>query len=162
TVIGGNCGFTVAPLSPSDDGYLLRMLARVEGMDVAALASGLDWSWQSFGEWLDRFEGNMGVNAGFMVGHSALQRFVMGDAAIGRAATREQIGEMCRLLHEALTAGGFGFSTSRAISHVDGEGSPVPSRFATLDELLALCEVVGQHPGTQLEALISNELFTPG
>lgn len=54
------------------------MMARVEGMPLEALEHGLDWNWQTFGEFLDLFEGNVGVNAGFMVGHSAIRRLVMG------------------------------------------------------------------------------------
>ena len=29
TILGGNCGFSIAPLSPDASGYLMRMLARV-------------------------------------------------------------------------------------------------------------------------------------
>ena len=81
TVIGGNCGFTIAPLSadPSDGEYLMRMLARVEGMPLESLRDGVPWSWTTTGEYLDAVEKtSLGVNAGFMVGHSAIRRIVMG------------------------------------------------------------------------------------
>src|SRR5688500_14396395 len=88
TVLAGNCGFTIAPLSadPTDGEYLMRMLARVEGMPLESLRDGVPWSWRSTPEYLDAIEGQLGVNAGFMVGHSAMRRIVMGEEANRRQA----------------------------------------------------------------------------
>src|SRR5690606_38329863 len=83
SIVGGNCGFTLAPLHADHADYLRRMMAKVEGMPLAALEKGLDWSWETFEEYLDRLDGRIGVNAGFMVGHCALRRYVMGEDAIG-------------------------------------------------------------------------------
>ncbi|HEY3095470.1 MAG TPA: amidohydrolase family protein [Acidimicrobiia bacterium] len=151
TIVGGNCGFTIAPLAASEADYLMRMLARVEGMPLESLAEGVPWNWQSFGEYLDRLDGTLAVNAGFLVGHSALRRVVMGEAAVGAEATPEQTEQMSALLSESLAAGGLGFSSSQAPTHNDGDGNPVPSRAATRDELISLAGVVGNHPGTTLE-----------
>ena len=93
TVIGGNCGFSLAPAGPEHSRYLAHMMARVEGMPIAALEH-LDWSWDSFGDWLGRLDGSVAVNAGFLVGHSAVRRVVMGEDAVGAAATEDQIGAM--------------------------------------------------------------------
>ena len=93
------------------------------------------------------------MNAGFLVGHCALRRRVMGADAVGGTATAEQIERCARCSHESLAAGGLGLSTSRAFTHSDGDGEPVPSRHAAPDEVLALCEVVREHPGTTLEAI---------
>ncbi|MEI7999921.1 MAG: amidohydrolase family protein [Actinomycetes bacterium] len=155
SVIGGNCGFTLAPLDPSDSEYLRRMMARVEGMPLGALEAGLDWDWTTFGDYLSRFEGNLGVNAGFLVGHCAVRRLVMGADAIGGQPTPEQLEAMQRVLAESLEAGGLGFSSSQAYTHDDGDGSPVPSRHAGEEELLALCDVVRRYPGTSLEYITS-------
>ena len=80
TALAGNCGFTIAPLSddPADAEYLLRMLARVEGMPVDTLRTGVPWNWKTTAEYFDRIEGHLGINLGFMVGHSAIRRVVMG------------------------------------------------------------------------------------
>jgi len=151
TVVGGNCGFTIAPVEPSETDYLTRMLARVEGMPLESLIAGVPYDWRTFGEYLDRIDGSIAVNAGFLVGHSAIRRVVMGDAAVGNEADDEQIAAMRRVLAESIAAGGLGFSSSQATTHNDGDGDPVPSRFATPEELVALCEVTGQHAGTTLE-----------
>ena len=150
TVVGGNCGFTIAPLAASEADYLMRMLSRVEGMPLESLAAGVPWDWQTFGEYLDRLDGTLAVNAGFLVGHSALRRVAMGDRS-HEPATDGDIAAMRRTLGESLAAGGLGFSSSQAPTHNDGDGEPVPSRAATPEELVSLCEVVGDHPGTTLE-----------
>ncbi|WCO67312.1 amidohydrolase family protein [Iamia majanohamensis] len=153
SVISGNCGFTLAPLRAEDAAYTREMMASVEGMSVAALEEGVPWDWETFSDYLDRLEGNVGVNAGFLVGHCALRRYVMGEAAIGNEATTEQIGDMRRVLTDSLEAGGLGFSTTLSRTHSDGDGEPVASRWATTEELVALCEIVGQHDGTTLEGM---------
>jgi N-acyl-D-aspartate/D-glutamate deacylase len=151
SVVGGNCGFTIAPVEPSETEYLTRMLARVEGMPLESLVAGVPYDWRSFGEYLGRLDGTLAVNAGFLVGHSALRRVVMGDDAVGNAAKPEQVDAMTKLLGESLAAGGLGFSSSQATTHNDGNGDPVPSRSATPEELVALAAEAGRHEGTTLE-----------
>jgi N-acyl-D-aspartate/D-glutamate deacylase len=151
TVIAGNCGFTLAPLDPSNAEYLLKMMCKVEGMPEAALQNGVPWSWRTFGQYLDALEGRLGVNAGFLVGHNALRREVMGPDSVGNTATPEQLAAMRALLAESIAAGGMGFSTTLAYTHSDGDGKPVPSRWSDHDEVLALCEVVKDYEGTTLE-----------
>ena len=154
TVIGGNCGFTLAPLRPGDADYIRPMMAKVEGMPLEALERGLAWDWDSFESYLARLDGKVGVNVGFLVGHCALRRSVMGDDAVGNVASEAQIAEMARLLHESLSAGGLGFSSSKAYTHEDGDSNPVPSRASTREEILALTAAVREHPGTTLEFII--------
>ena len=155
TAVGGNCGFSVAPLDPSESDYLMRMLSRVEGMPLSALEAACDWDWTSFESYLERVEGSVGPNIGFLVGHSAIRRVVMGEAACEREATDAELTAMTELLGRSLAEGGLGFSSSLAATHLDDDGRPVPSRFAHHDELLTLCAEVGRHAGTTLE-------FIPG
>ncbi len=164
TVIGGNCGFTIAPLTPQDGDYLMRMLARVEGMPLEALQQGVPWNWHTTAEYLDALDGKLLPNAGFLVGHSALRRVVMHDDANKRAATAAEIELMVVLLRDGLRAGGLGFSSTWSPSHNDHTGSPVPSRHGTREELIALCAEVSQHDGTTLEFIpavgeFSDEVF---
>src|SRR3954453_8873025 len=156
TVFGGNCGFTLAPAAEEHVDYLARLMARVEGIPRPALQQGLSWDWKSFADYLQRVEDHgTAVNAGFLAGHSALRRVVMGEAAVGEAATDDQIEQRERLLPECLDAGAMGFSTPQAHTHNDGDGNPVPSRAATRDELVRLAGAVRSHAGTQLELIIA-------
>src|ERR1700736_1269506 len=88
TALAGNCGFTIAPLSDdaADGDYLMRMLARVEGMPLESLREGVPWNWKSTADYFDEIEGRLGINAGFMVGHSAIRRVVMGEESTARGA----------------------------------------------------------------------------
>ncbi|MGW6543649.1 N-acyl-D-amino-acid deacylase family protein [Streptomyces massasporeus] len=158
TVAGGNCGFTLAPLNPDrpeDADYTRRMMSKVEGMALVALEEGAPWNWHSFGEYLDALEGRIAVNAGFMVGHCALRRYVMGPDAVGGQPSQEQLAAMVRLLREAMDAGAWGLSTTQSSSHSDGDGQPVASRHAQPAELLALSRAVGECEGTQIEAIVA-------
>jgi N-acyl-D-aspartate/D-glutamate deacylase len=151
TVIGGNCGFTLAPIRAEDADYIRRMMAKVEGMPLGALEEGVPWSWSTFDEYLGALEGNLGVNAGFLVGHCAVRRHVMGSARAEEVATDEEIATMRALLAESLAAGGLGFSSSQSRTHSDGDGRPITSRHADRREMLAFCEEVAAHEGTTLE-----------
>ena len=151
TVLGGNCGFSIAPLAADGAEYVKQMMTRVEGMTLAALEGGGSWDWLGFGEYLARLDGKIAVNAGFLAGHSTLRRAVMGERATTDAATADDLAALQTLLHESLAAGALGFSSSLGEGHVDGAGRPIPSRAAAFDEFVALAGVVREHPGTALE-----------
>jgi len=153
TVFGGNCGFSIAPLSgkKADGEYMMSMLARVEGMNLDSLREGVPWDWTSFGSYLGKLDGRTALNAGFMVGHSALRRAVMGERAVGHKATDEELTAMQALLRQSLSEGGLGFSSTYSPTHNDAEGEPVPSRWSSEEELLSLCRVLREFEGTYLE-----------
>jgi N-acyl-D-aspartate/D-glutamate deacylase len=155
TVLGGNCGFTLAPLRPADADYTRRMMQKVEGMPLEALETGVKWGWESFADYLEAVEdAKLAVNAGFLVGHCAIRRYVMGAEATDREATAEEVDRIVALLHESIQAGGLGLSTTLSNTHSDGDGKPVASRKAGKDELLALCKAVGEHEGTFIEGIV--------
>ncbi len=159
TVIGGNCGFTIAPLEPDHGDYLMRMLARVEGMPLASLSEGVPWDWRSFGEYLDSIDGTLMPNAGFLVGHCALRRVVMGERSVGHEATPEELDAMKKMLADSIAAGGLGFSSSWAKTHNDASGEAVPSRHASTTELIELCSVLRSSPAVALEFIPTIERF---
>ena len=152
TVIAGNCGITLAPVARDDEDFMTLLLARVEAIPLESLTQGLTFGWSTFSEFLDVVDRSaLAINVGFLVGHSALRRFVMGEAASDATATDDQIARMEALLGEAIAAGALGFSSSKSRTQLDGDGRPTPPNFAADDELIALSAVTGQHPGTSLE-----------
>jgi len=161
SIVGGFCGFSIAPLTQESAAYIRPMLARVEGMALSTLEQAVPWDWSSFGDFLDRLDGRIGLNAGFFCGHSAIRSIVMGDRAVGEEATREELDQMKALLGKSLSEGAMGFSTTISPSHSDADGNPVPSRWASREELVELASVVADYEGTGLELLPDLE-FGPG
>lgn len=152
TVLAGNCGFSVAPNRPDQREFLGRMFAKVEGMSPVAL-SAVDWCFESFPEFLATMEGRLGVNMACYVGHSAVRRFVMGEAGSEREATDEEVEKMRLVVREAMQSGAAGFSSSHGPTQLDGDGRPVPSRFASIAELEVLCAEAGRHRGGSISYL---------
>jgi N-acyl-D-amino-acid deacylase len=141
TVIAGNCGFSIAPCRPKDRGLIARTLEKVEDMDVASLEAGIPWEFETFPEYLDTVRRRgVGLNFGAYVGHTAIRIYVMGDEAVGRDATEEEVASMRELVVEAMDAGAVGFATSMLPTHSGADGRPIPSRFAAQGELESLLE----------------------
>ena len=159
TVISGNCGFTIAPLEAEHGEYMMEMLARVEGMPLTSLQEGVPWHWRTFGEYLDAIDGTLMPNAGFLVGHSALRRTVMGERSVGEFASEDELQSMKELLAESISAGGLGFSSSWAKTHNDADGEAVPSRHASENELIELCSVLRDSDAVALEFIPTIERF---
>jgi N-acyl-D-aspartate/D-glutamate deacylase len=142
SVVMGNCGFGIAPTKPEHRDLIVRTLENVEGMSMDALEAGIDWCFETFPEYLAALDARpKRLNVGAFVGHSALRLFVVGPEE--RAATDDEVVAMQAVLREAMEAGAIGFSTSRQPNHQGAFGRPVPSRFAEVDEVYALTEVLG-------------------
>jgi N-acyl-D-aspartate/D-glutamate deacylase len=144
TVLTGNCGFTIAPARDGDVGWLCQMLSRVEGMPAESLAAGVTFTGGSFGDFLSELDRGVGLNVAGYVGHSAVRRAVMGDAAQEREATDDEIAAMAELVRQALRDGAIGFSTSQIDVHQAHDGRPVPSNLASADEVIALAAVLAE------------------
>jgi N-acyl-D-amino-acid deacylase len=141
SIIMGNCGLALAPVKPGGEEAIVKSFVRVEAIPRIALEKGVPWGWRSYGDYLDRLEGNVGINVGGIVGHIAVRQYVMGEESVERAATADEIEKMRQLVSESILGGALGFSTNRNERHMREDGLPVPSRLATEEELLALCDV---------------------
>jgi N-acyl-D-aspartate/D-glutamate deacylase len=145
SVVIGNCGFTIAPCREADRDLTLRNLTHVEGMPLEALRAGVDWSFESYSDYLGLLERKgMVPNVASFVGHSSVRTYVMGEDAPERAATPDEVAQMKRLVIDALRAGAVGFSTSTLEQHNGENGIPMPSRLADEREMLALTGALGE------------------
>ena len=93
-----NCGFGLAPCKPADRDYITRMLGKVEGMPLGSLKAGVPWTWESYGEYLDALDHQLGVNVMALAPHSTIRYNVMGDDARRRPATQDEVLWPCRRL----------------------------------------------------------------
>jgi N-acyl-D-aspartate/D-glutamate deacylase len=140
----GNCGFTLAPCGAADKHLVMRNLERAEDIAAEAMDAGIDWTWTTFPEFLDRVESlPKGINYACYVGHSALRTYVMGERAFEEAAGEDDLRAMERELRDAIRAGAVGFTTSRSPSHETPDRRPVASRLAPWEEVRRLCGVMG-------------------
>jgi N-acyl-D-aspartate/D-glutamate deacylase len=136
TVLMGNCGFALAPCKPEEREWFARCLEAVEDIPTEAMMAGIDWTWETFPEYLANVEAlPKAMNYGAYIGHSALRMYTMGARALEEAANEDDLKAMGAAVREALQAGAMGFSTSRASTHVTPDGSPVASRIADWEEI---------------------------
>ena len=136
SVVMSNCGFALAPCKPEDRDWYARCLSAVEDIPTEAMAAGIDWTWETFPEYLATVERlPKAINYGMYIGHSALRMYVMGKRALTEAATEDDMVRMAAAVKEALKAGAMGFSSSRASTHVTPDDTPVASRIAEWEEI---------------------------
>jgi N-acyl-D-aspartate/D-glutamate deacylase len=145
TVVMGNCGFTLAPCGKSERHLVVRNLERAEDIAAEAMDAGIDWTWTTFPEFLDRVEMlPKGINYAGYVGHSALRTYAMGERAFEKEASEDDLRAMERELRDGIRAGAIGFTTSRSPSHETPDRRPVASRLASWDEVRRLVGVMGE------------------
>lgn len=143
TVVIGNCSLSLAPVKPEGTSKLISMFQVIEDIKKPTFDAAVPWCWETFPEYLDFIRGKLGVNVGALVGHSAVRYYVMGKESQERAATTSEIDAMCSIVDEAMAAGALGISSSYL--DMDEEMRPVPSRFAKVDEKVALAKAMAAH-----------------
>jgi N-acyl-D-amino-acid deacylase len=145
TAVMGNCGFGIVPSPPHLRDLIMRNLSVVEGMDIDALRAGIDWQFESFGEYLDAVR-RCGpyANLAVLVGHSAVRTAAMGnDASLRKEATAAELAEMKRLVAEAMGQGAIGLGASYSLNHSGWGGVPMPSTISDVSEFDALVGAMG-------------------
>jgi N-acyl-D-aspartate/D-glutamate deacylase len=145
TVVMGNCGFSIAPVRSGGRDLLLRTLEKVEDMRLATLEAGIEWDFETYGDYLDALAARQpSINVGGYVGHTAVRVYVMGEDAAERPARRDELDAMREIVHGALVDGALGFSTDRAGFILGAYGKPVPSVAADQGEVEALMRVTAE------------------
>jgi N-acyl-D-amino-acid deacylase len=144
TAIMGNCGIGFAPVRPDRHDWLIELMEGVEDIPGSALAEGITWEWETFGEYLDALERMpRAVDVGTQIPHAALRGYVMGDRALD-APTAEDLTAMTRAVSQGLRAGALGMSFGRTAGHRSATGQHVPGTFSEEDELAALMTAMAE------------------
>jgi N-acyl-D-aspartate/D-glutamate deacylase len=145
SVIMGNCGFALAPCKPEAREWFARCLTAVEDIPTEAMLAGIDWTWETFPEYLATVARlPKAINYGAYIGHSALRMYAMGARALTETASEDDLARMVAAVREAIRAGAMGFSSSRATTHVTPDDTPVASRIADWSELDRLVGAMGE------------------
>ena len=144
SVIVGNCGLSLAPAKPEDRDAVIKSFVRVEAISRRVLEEGIQWKWESTGEYLEALGTRLGINAAAFVGHIAVRHSVMGEDAVERQATPEEIAKMKELVRQGMEAGAVGFSTNQNPRHIREDKKPVASRLAADEELGSLLDVLAE------------------
>ena len=146
TVVMGNCGVGFAPVQPADHDRLIELMEGVEDIPGAVLHEGLDWSWQTFGQYLDAIDGRpRDIDLAAQVPHAALRLYVMGErGADTEPPTADEIATMGRL---AVARRPGRRARVHDVAHEEPpleRGEPTPTLTATHDELVGIAAALGQ------------------
>jgi N-acyl-D-amino-acid deacylase len=143
TVIFGNCSLSLAPVKPSrkEQRRLSEFLSYVEAIPMEVLDT-LEFTWETFPQYLDEMDRNLGVNIGNLIGHTAVRHYVMGEDCQKRTASDDEIRQMQGLVRDGMEAGALGLSVSRNQGHFDPQGTHIPAIWADEKEIFALGDVL--------------------
>ncbi|HEV8031944.1 MAG TPA: amidohydrolase family protein [Stellaceae bacterium] len=141
SVVFGNCSLSLAPVKKGKQERLSEFLSYVEAIPMEVLKT-LEFTWESFPEYLDQMDRNLGVNVGNLIGHTAVRFYVMDADCQKRTATDDEIKQMQSLVREGMEAGALGLSVSRNQGHFDPQGVHIPAIWADEKEIFALGDVL--------------------
>jgi N-acyl-D-aspartate/D-glutamate deacylase len=142
TAVMGNCGVGFAPVRPGSEDFLVEVMEAVEDIPGTALHEGIDWQWETFGEYLDALASMpRTIDLGTQVPHAAVRTYVLGERAHEDELTVEEHGRIAEVVADGVRSGALGFSTSRTILHRSKHGY-VPGTFALDDELSVIADAL--------------------
>ena len=144
TVVIGNCSLALAPAHKEDRDNLAGVLSHVEAIPLEAIQAGVKWSWETIPQYLDALDQRLGLNVASLIGHSAVRRYVMGEASQERHATEEEIAAMKAIVREGIEAGAVGVSFERNPRHFDWDGRLAPTNLAADSEIFAVAGVIDE------------------
>lgn len=162
TSINGNCGFSMAPAKPAIQNDVIDIFNFFEDIPEAPMKKLVPWDWEKWSEYQASMKRNVKVpvNYASFCGHIPIRLYVMGEAAWERAATPEEIAEMCALLDDAMQAGAMGLSSNQL--DYDKHDRPLPSQQADDAEYLALMKVVANYPGATVQVIVDHFMRMTG
>ncbi|MGW2885866.1 N-acyl-D-amino-acid deacylase family protein [Streptomyces griseoruber] len=127
----GQDGLSYAPVDDRTLGEVRRAIAGWNGT-----GDDIDFDWRSVGEYLDRLDRGIAVNAAYLVPQGTVRALVVGWE--DRPATPRELDRMRHLVAEGLEQGAVGLSSGLTYT---------PGMYAENAELTELCRVVARHGG---------------
>src|SRR5262249_39039785 len=141
SVVIGNCSLSLAPVKKGKEKRMAEFLSYVEAIPMEVLGT-VEVDWESFSQYMDRLDRNLGVNVGTLIGHTAVRYYVMDDTCQKRAATDAELKQMQAVVRDGMEAGALGLSVSRNRGHYDPQGVHIPALWADEKEIFALADVL--------------------
>lgn len=145
TAVFGNCGVGFAPIRAGHESFLINLMEGVEDIPGTVLAEGVDFSWESFEQYLDVLESTPRVmDIGAQIPHGAVRFYVMGEPGADHETipSPDELDTMRLIVRRGLAAGALGFSTSRTTKHRTADGNPSPSLSASDIELACIAHAM--------------------
>ncbi|MFE7136057.1 amidohydrolase family protein [Streptomyces sp. NPDC057638] len=130
----GQDGLSYAPV---DDATLADVRRAINGWNGGGPGDdSVDFDWRTVGEYLDRLDRGIAVNAAYLIPQGTVRMYAMGWE--DRPPTDDELTLMKRLVAEGLEQGAVGMSSGLTYT---------PGMYAKDAELTELCRIVAAHDG---------------